>query len=97
MVNACMQRCERALPFIDETVQQELTNLQGRMQLCVLDCSERMADAIPPGTKESDAALQQGVMQNMECTASCAAKSVAFVSEALAKITAAADLASRKG
>lgn len=28
MVNACMRRCEKALPIIDQTVQQELTNLQ---------------------------------------------------------------------
>lgn len=30
MVNACMRRCERSLPLINQTVQQELTNLQVR-------------------------------------------------------------------
>lgn len=30
-VNACMQRCERSLPLINQTVQQELNNLQVRI------------------------------------------------------------------
>lgn len=33
------------------------------MQLCVLDCSDKMAEAIPAGTKESDPAMQRGSLQ----------------------------------
>ena len=36
------------------------------MQLCVLDCSDKMASAIPPGTKEDDPAMQRGLLQVSE-------------------------------
>lgn len=55
------------------------TSTQGRMQLCVLDCSEKMASAIPPGTKEGDPAMQRGVLQVSQPAAaaeiSCVARS----------------------
>eukprot|EP00752_Nemacystus_decipiens_P004901 g4460.t1 len=95
LVNACMRKCERFLPLINQTVQQELTNLQGRMQLCALDCSDKMAEAIPAGTKEGDPAMHRGSLQNMECTAACATRAASLVSRTLEKITAAADLAAR--
>ncbi|CAB1119723.1 duf842 [Ectocarpus sp. CCAP 1310/34] len=96
VVNACMLRCEASRPVLDQTVQQELTNLQGLMQLCALDCADKMAVAVPPGTKEGDPVMQQGALQNMECTAACASKSVVLMSSTLAKITAAAHEAAKK-
>lgn len=35
LVNACMRRCEQSLPLINQTVQQELTNLQVRTTACI--------------------------------------------------------------
>ncbi|CAN0319640.1 unnamed protein product [Ectocarpus sp. 12 AP-2014] len=96
VVNACMRRCEASRPVLDQTVQQELTNLQGRMQLCALDCADEMAVAVPPGTKESDPVMQESALQNMECTAACASKSVLLMSSTLAKISAAAHEAAKK-